>query len=100
MVVKEMEEIILKGDIVRQYEVDEQYNFYKEALDRSRYLANINENLIYEIYKGVIKLDNSREFPADFNQSHRDAYLRLKLRGGSNNSHSTVTDPQNKVQVV
>ena len=48
-------------------------------LDDTKYLSNLNEDSIYELYKPIIRLPHSEEF-IDFNQYHRDAYLRLKLR--------------------
>jgi hypothetical protein len=60
--------------------MDEKYKIYKEILEQLRFLANINEDLIHQIYREVIQLNHSRDFPSDFDQSHRDAYLRLKLR--------------------
>ena len=78
-----MEVLIEKGAIDKQFEIDKKYQGYKDILENSKYLADINEDLIYNIYREVIQLDNSREFPKEFDQSHRDAFLRLKLRGVS-----------------
>jgi hypothetical protein len=49
------------------------------AADTS-YLESITEDIIYENYREAIICDHSRQF-ADFKQEHRDAYLRLKMRG-------------------
>ena len=46
----------------------------------AKYLESITEDLIYEIYREAIVCDHARTF-ADFKQEHRDAYLRLKMRG-------------------
>ena len=46
----------------------------------AKYLESITEDLIYETYHEAIVCDHTRTF-ADFKQEHRDAYLRLKMRG-------------------
>ena len=61
-----MEIVIQMGDIIRQFEIDDKFLAYKETLERSRYLSNIDEELIYKLYKFVIQKDNFRDFPADF----------------------------------
>jgi hypothetical protein len=49
------------------------------AADAS-YLESITEDIIYENYREAIICDHTRTF-TDFKQEHRDAYLRLKMRG-------------------
>ena len=49
-------------------------------LVEGKYLESITEDLIYETYREAIVCDHTRTF-GDFNQEHRDAYLRLKMRG-------------------
>ena len=49
------------------------------AADAS-YLESITEDIIYENYREAIICDHTRKF-TDFKQEHRDAYLRLKMRG-------------------
>ena len=44
------------------------------------YLGKVRNDLIYETYREAIVCDHTRTF-ADFKQEHRDAYLRLKMRG-------------------
>ena len=44
------------------------------------YLQNLTEDVIYQILGHAIRQDNSQSFD-NFSQEHRDAYLRLKLRG-------------------
>ena len=44
------------------------------------YLESITEDLIYETYREAIVCDHKRSY-ANFMQEHRDAYLRLKMRG-------------------
>jgi hypothetical protein len=50
------------------------------VLGEGKYLESITEDLIYETYCEAIVCDHTRTF-ADFKQEHRDAYLRLKMRG-------------------
>ena len=44
------------------------------------YLESITEDIIYKNYREAIICDHTRTFN-DFKQEHRDAYLRLKMRG-------------------
>lgn len=48
-------------------------------LDQYKYLANLSEDVIYQIYEPIITKDHTKPF-TEFTQDHRDAYLRLKLR--------------------
>jgi hypothetical protein len=50
------------------------------VVEEVKYLESITEDLIYETYREAIVCDHTRTF-ADFKQEHRDAYLRLKMRG-------------------
>ena len=81
-VAKKIEVLIEKGAIDKLVKVDLDYSVYTDQLSKLTYLSALSESLIYDLYQGLIQLDSSvRDFPQDFNQSHRDAYLRLKLRG-------------------
>ena len=61
-------------------EYDKLYDHHVSVLGEGKYLELITEDLIYETYHEVIVCDHTRTF-ADFKQEHRDAYLRLKMRG-------------------
>jgi hypothetical protein len=64
------------------------------VLGEAKYLESITEDLIYETYREAIVCDHTRTF-ADFKQEHRDAYLRLKMRGMRPASFiTTVSIPQ------
>ena len=53
---------------------------YTKVLEKCKYLGELTEDVIYQSYGDAIRHDNARPFD-NFNQEHRDAYLRLKLRG-------------------
>ena len=61
-------------------ESDKLYDHHVSVLAEGKYLESITEGLIYETYREAIVCDHTRTF-ADFKQEHRDAYLRLKMRG-------------------
>ena len=45
-----------------------------------RHLEGISESYIFEHYQPAIRQENDSTFD-DFTQEHRDAYIRLKVRG-------------------
>ena len=57
-----------------------EYASFTQVLQNNQYLSEITEDILYECYGAAIRNDHSRPFDG-FNQDHRDAYLRLKLRG-------------------
>jgi len=56
--IKRLEGHIEKGAIVKILEVDKKYDEYLQVVNNSRYLAKINESLIYDLYRDIIQLDN------------------------------------------
>lgn len=77
---EEIERIVEKGEIaqLRERQVDLQRVY--TIIERYSELDKINEDTLYKYYKPAINHKNKAPFK-DFNQQHRDAYLRLKLRG-------------------
>jgi hypothetical protein len=76
-------------------EADKLYDQHLSVLREAKYLESITEDLIYETYREAIVCDHTRTF-TEFNQDHRDAYLRLKMRGIRPASFiSPVSFPQN-----
>ena len=67
------------GEIEKVEEVNNQYDKFEKILINTSYLQNISEDVIYKAYGNAIRRNHSRDFE-DFNQYHRDAYMRLKLR--------------------
>lgn len=60
-------------------EADARFDEFEKTYENTQYLENLSEDIIYSFYRGAIRSNHNREFQ-DFNQFHRDAYLRLKLR--------------------
>jgi len=57
-----------------------EYDAFNKVLQDTKYLSEITDDILYECYGAAIRNDHARPFDG-FTQEHRDAYLRLKLRG-------------------
>ena len=72
---------ILNGNLFQDLlAADLIYDHHASLLTDLNYLESITEDLLYDLYRDAITSDHSRLF-SGFTQEHRDAYLRLKLRG-------------------
>ena len=53
---------------------------FNDNKEKYQYLESLTEETIYSCYAHALTLFHHEEFGEDFNQYHRDAYQRLKLR--------------------
>ena len=72
--------IYKEGLILEVDQVHSKYQRLSRLLQRTQYLSDISEDLIYQAYSDVINMEQSRSFE-DFTEDHRQAYLRLKASG-------------------
>ena len=75
----EVEAINSDGLIKNIDGINDQFDEFEKVFVNSEYLADISEDTIYQTYRTAIQISHSKGFE-DFQQYHRDAYLRLKLR--------------------
>jgi hypothetical protein len=75
-----VEDIKYKGLIEILDDANTHFDEYEQVLIRTSYLQNLTEDIIYQTLGHAIRQDNSQAFD-NFSQEHRDAYIRLKLRG-------------------
>ena len=66
-----------------------------ESLNKVKYLAGIDESHIFNCYREEIINDNTTYF-TNFEQDHRDIYMRLKFRGMREELKKDQLPPENK----
>lgn len=72
-----MKDIYKGGLILNVDQVNSKYQRLSRLLQRTKYLSDISEEIIYQAYSDVISLEQRRSFE-DFTDQHREAFLRLK----------------------
>jgi hypothetical protein len=65
------------GLILEVDQVHSKYLRLSRLVQRTQYLSEISEDVMYQAYSDVIKMEQSRSFEG-FTDEHREAYLRLK----------------------
>ena len=75
----QVESISQNGSIDLIDGINSQSDEFEKVIVNSEYLAEITEDTMYQIYRTAVQVNHSKGFE-DFQQHHRDAYLRLKLR--------------------
>lgn len=72
-----MKDIYKDGLILNVDQVNSKYQRQSRLLQRTKYLSDISEEIIYQAYSDVMNLEQRRSFE-DFTDQHREAFLRLK----------------------
>lgn len=72
-----MKDIYKGGLILNVDQVNSKYQRQSRLLQRTKYLSDISEEIIYQAYSDVMNLEQRRSFE-DFTDQHREAFLRLK----------------------
>lgn len=70
----------MNGLIDNLNDANAHYDRFEQVLFNTAYLESVTEDVIYKNLGHAIRQENSEPFD-NFSQEHRDAYLRLKLRG-------------------
>ena len=79
IIVQAATEIQQKGLIYEIDGLDLQLENMTRVLEQSRYLSDLNDEVLYYAYSQALLSDNVTSF-VDFELTHRDAYLRMKFR--------------------
>ena len=72
-----MQNVYKDGLILEVDQVHNKYERLSTLLQRTKYLSDISEDIIYQAYYDVLNMEQSRSFEG-FTDEHREAYLHLK----------------------
>ena len=84
--------MIADGLIDQLDEAKIKFSLFQEVFTASEYLADITDDVIYEAFSDTLRENHIQPF-VNFNQDHRDQYIRLKFRSLLNDFRAQNTPP-------